>query len=122
MVHHVVSVRWEHPQAPRIAKIIDEELSQGAKTTCYNPNMDMPALHGNQWQPVFFAELQKAASTGGRMWQVRMGELGAGQKIEEQLAAKAGCKIQPVTPADCAEILKQFKGQHMGAVHRKSNK
>ena len=151
MVHHVVSVRWDHPQvprppnlrphpygrpedqitesilsplsapqAPRIAKIIQNELSQGNKTTCYNPDMDMPKLHGNQWQQYFKAELQKAASTGGLMWQVKMGDLGDGQVIEEDLAEKAHCGIKRVTPHDCQVILQQFKGQYMGAVHRKA--
>jgi len=119
MVHHVISVRWDHPQAPRVAKIIQNELGEGQKTTCYNPNKDMEALHGDQWQPVFMNELKKAASTGGRMWQVRMGPLGKGQEIEEKLAAKAGCEIKTMTPENCQEILNHFKGEHMGAVHRK---
>lgn len=119
MVHHVISVKWEHQVAPRIAKIIQNELEEGQKTTCYNPNKDMEALHGDQWQPVFMAELKQAAATGGRMWQVQTGPLGNGQQIEMTLAKKAGCQIKEVTPENCKNIIQAFKGQHMGAVKRK---
>jgi len=107
--HVVLSTEFKHEHSYKTSVAV-QSLLQKKGFTVYNPNVDMPACHGDGWKKLFEAELRKAKESGGYM--IRNGDYGGNgmggyvgdfrrkmtddSKWEIETAERLGVKLEPM--------------------------